>query len=242
MSCFKGGSVPRVKIPKLKCNVCKTTKPIEIADNLDGNEKVFRHIAGHAHAVCGIAPPKHMSKSLNIACRAALCAYYVNKGIDQNLAREASGHTGVLGFAHSTERTLTKGDLKHHPLRLSNSNENENEDTIYKSPAFMTFCMTLGMTRDQVMTLWSWQPLFLPLLHIRGRCGLCKEDAPNTSVNDKGVANSSRFVHTKSKVHMDYCLGEAIEIDKRMKFKVPVDVKCFILSYFLGFDLKYFHN
>merc|ERR1712226_1565159 len=230
-ACFYKGSQPRLPMESLKCNVCnsKSAKPADI------NVSVFEHIASYSHAVKGISPPQFVSRQLKLSCRAALCAYYVNKQVPTHLAQQASGH--VAGQASSSafmmtgDRRLSKGEMKHHPLRLGTANSIENEDTIYKSASFQTFCMTHGMTSDQVKTLWNWQPLFLPLQHIRGKCGLCKEQCESSLSVDKSVANSAKMAHLNSIMHMNHCHKEFNEIDERLRFEVPLDVKCFILSY-----------
>ena len=231
--CFYKGSVPQLEMKSLKCNVCntKTVTPTDI------NSSIFEHIASYSHAVKGISPPGNVSRQLQLSCKAALCAFYADKNIPTHLAQQASGH--VLGQASSSafmtvgDRPLNKIEMKHHPLRLGTCNDIENEDTLYKSASFQTFCMTHGMTSDQVKTMWNWQPLFLPLNHIRGKCGLCKEQVPGSLDTDKQVANKAKMDHLNDPAHKNFCKKEVMEIDERLRFSVPVDVKCFILSYCL---------
>jgi len=230
-ACFYKGSQPQLNMKSLKCNVCntKTVAPTDI------NSSIFEHIASYSHAVKGISPPGNVSRQLKLSCRAALCAFYVDKNMPTHLAQQASGH--VLGQASSGafmmtgDRQLNKTEMKHHPLRLGTCNEIENEDTLYKSASFQTFCMTHGMTSDQVKTMWNWQPLFLPLTHIRGKCGLCKEQVEHSMDEDKSDSNKAKMSHLNDVLHANFCRKEVNEIDDRLRFTVPIDVKCFILSY-----------
>lgn len=180
----------------IQCNVCNT-KPYKTGDL---NAALFDHISSYAHAVNGISPPKKISKQLELTAKANLCAYYVNKEIPTNLAQQAAGH--VIGHASSSifmsagNRTLTKNDLKYHPLKIS-GNLADAEDNCYKSAAFSTFCMTQGMTSDQVKKMWSWQPLFLPIQHIKGKCGLCKASVENSMDFDKNISHMAKNMHLR---------------------------------------------
>ena len=228
--CFSKGSHPKVEMDTIQCNVCNT-KPYKAADL---NSAFFDHISSYAHAVNGISPPKKISKQLELTAKSNLCAYYVNKEIPTNLAQQAAGH--VIGQASSTifmtsgARTITKAEMKFHPLRIT-GNLADAEDNAYKSAAFSTFCMTQGMTADMVKKMWNWQPLFLPMQHIRGKCGLCKLDVKDSLDTERPVAGLAKNLHISSQEHKNYCSQEWKEIDKRLGMEIPVDVKCFLISY-----------
>ena len=130
----------------------------------------------------------------------------------------------------SGDRKLTKQELKRHPLRITGNLANAEEE-IYKSAAFSTYCMTQGMTSDQVKTMWQYQPLFLPIQHIKGKCGLCKHPVANSFDLDRTVANIAKNQHLSDENHLKYCKQEWNDIDERLKMKVPIDVKCFLISY-----------
>jgi len=232
--CFHTGSIPKVEMKTIQCGPCNTKK----YQAADLNQALFEHIASFAHAVNGISPPKRLSKQLELTSKANLCAYYVNKNIPANMAQQASGHmTGQAGasmFMNANNKHLNKGEIKYHPLRLTAASHIVNEDSTYKSPAFNTFCMTQGMTFDQVRQMWKQQPIYVPTIHIKGRCGLCKEVVGNT--DDKGdysrlLINNAKFGHVNSSEHKIACKNEWSTIDKRLNMFVPIDTKCFILSY-----------
>merc|ERR1712080_261414 len=67
-----------------------------------------------------------------------------------------------------------------------------------------------------------------------GRFGLCKHVVENTS--EKGdysrlLVSNAKLNHVNCDEHREACMNEWTTIDKRLNMFIPVDAKCFILSY-----------